>query len=80
MSDEEKGNGLFCFLDQGRPCGPECMAYLTHPPSGPDFQGQQFANCLLLVNAHRTGKHLVVLARDVAVMSGSPLPAPPKVT
>ena len=53
--------GLICFLDVGRPCEASCMAYIT-PPDGPDYQDQQFANCMLLVNAHRAGKHLVVLA------------------
>lgn len=58
---EPPENGLQCFLNMDRPCGPDCMSW-TRPPPGPDYQDQQWANCLLLVNAHRGGKHLVVLA------------------
>jgi hypothetical protein len=53
--------GLICFLSNDRPCAADCMAYITRP-DGPDYQDQQWANCMLLVNAHRAGKHLVVLA------------------
>lgn len=53
--------GLYCFLNDRRPCDATCMAYIA-PPEGPDYDNQQFANCLLLVNAHRCGKHVVVLA------------------
>lgn len=62
---EKKDAGLFCFMDSARPCGPDCMAYLNPPPQDPDYQGQQWSSCLLLVNAHRTGKHLVILTADV---------------
>lgn len=54
-------NGLFCFLNAQRPCGPDCMAFVA-PLDGPDYKDQQWANCLLLTNAHRGGKHLVLLA------------------
>ena len=36
-------------------------AYISRP-EGPDYTAQQWANCALLVNAHRAGKHLVVIA------------------
>jgi hypothetical protein len=55
---------LLCYRDSARVCGPDCMAYIT-PPNGPDYQGQQWAHCLMLVTAHRTGKHLVLLADAV---------------
>lgn len=54
-------NGLFCFKDASRPCGADCMAF-SDPPEGPDFQGKQWANCMVLVNDHRSAKHLVILA------------------
>jgi hypothetical protein len=57
-------NQLNCFQDAKRVCGPDCMAFIT-PPHGDDYRGQQWAQCLLLVNAHRTGKHLVILADSV---------------
>jgi len=53
--------GLYCFLNEERVCNAACMAF-TEPPEGADYKGQQWASCMLLVNAHRGGKHLVVLA------------------
>jgi hypothetical protein len=34
----------------------------VQPPEGPDFKDQAWAHCLLLIAAHRSGKHLTVLA------------------
>lgn len=56
---------LICYRDAHRVCGPDCMAFIT-PPQGPDYIGQQWARCMLLVNTHRTGKHLVILADAVS--------------
>jgi hypothetical protein len=53
--------GLYCFLNDARPCSAECMAY-DAAPVGDDYKDKQWANCMLLVNAHRGGKHLIVLA------------------
>jgi hypothetical protein len=64
---EDDPNGLICFLNIDRPCEPTCMAWIR-PPAGPDFQDQQFSNCMLLVNAHRAGKHLVVLASNTSAL------------
>jgi hypothetical protein len=36
------------------------------PPDGPDYKDKQWAHCALLVNAHRAGKHLVILASTSA--------------
>jgi len=65
--DRKPVEGLFCFKDKDRPCTAECMAYIL-PPEGPDYKDQQWARCLLLVNTHRTGKHLVVLCANVEKM------------
>lgn len=53
---------LFCFSDATRPCNSSCVAYLLVQPEGDDYKEQPWAQCLLLVNAHRSGKHLTVLA------------------
>lgn len=53
--------GPSCFLNQERVCGPDCMAYLTKPPEGPAYMGEQWAQCHLLVNADRTGRHLSII-------------------
>lgn len=74
---EMKGSGLFCFLSPDRACGPSCMAYLTSPPTGDkEFRDQQWPHCHLLVNVHRMGKHLVVLASglDAIKRQGPPPP------
>jgi len=60
-ANEIAKNGLMCFKDSDRPCGADCMAF-ADAPEGPDFQGKQWANCMVLVNSHRTAKHLVILA------------------
>lgn len=57
------GDLLMCFMDQNRVCGPDCVAYLTARPEGKDYEQQPWACCTLLVNAHRGGKHLTVLAQ-----------------
>lgn len=45
----EEDNGLFCFLDGSRSCGPDCMAFTvpTAPTPTSVLSGQQ-KNCLLL--------------------------------
>jgi hypothetical protein len=60
--DKPEKNGLVCFLDMNRPCGADCMAYLVERPEGKDYAGQQWADCMLLVNTHRGAKHLTILA------------------
>lgn len=80
---------LQCFLDDGRECGADCMAYVE-APEGPDYVDRQWANCMLLVNIHRTGKHLIVLAscasnaekaskNEAADRARTNQPTPPKV-
>lgn len=64
--DDSAKNGLVCFRDQHRPCSAACMAYDPNPPEGPDYQDKQWANCRLLVDSHRTAKHLVILAQGVS--------------
>lgn len=52
-----------CWLDQHRLCGPDCAAFLTKPPDGVAYQGEGWARCLLLVNADRVGRHLVIITQ-----------------
>jgi len=64
MNEGESPKGLACFLDQERLCGPDCMAFLPEGerPTDGEYTGRQWSGCLLLVNAHRSGKHLTILA------------------
>lgn len=61
----EDGTGLFCFINQNMPCSPTCMAYTVVQPVGEEYREQQWARCMLLVNMHRVGKHMVILANLV---------------
>lgn len=77
LDQKTSGNGLICFKDITRLCGPDCMAYLSAPPQGKTYMGAQWANCLLLVNSERVGRHLTVLTQTVSeyirkVGAGSP--------
>ena len=56
------GNELYCFLDATRPCTSECVSFLPARPEGKDYEGQPWAMCSLLVNAHKLGKHAVAIA------------------
>lgn len=82
---EPKETGLFCFISPDRVCGADCMAY-SDPPNHKDFVGKQWAHCLLLVNTHRAGKHLTVLASHADTLlnlkqdeARTNQPPPPKV-
>lgn len=79
-SEEEKPS-LYCFLASDRVCGPDCVAFNTSPPREQDYVGQHFANCHLLINAHRAGKHLVILAAAATKMhqgvAQQAMPSPP---
>ncbi len=57
---------LFCYKDASRPCASDCVAYLVSRPDGKDYENQAWSQCALLVNAHRTGKHLTILAQQGA--------------
>ena len=77
---EVPGSGLFCFKDQQRACTAECMAYVN-PPGGEDYKDQQWAHCLELVNLHRVGKHIsliAVYACDMLKIQRTPAPPVPR--
>lgn len=63
-------SGLACFMNQDRICGADCMAFLPQVPEGTAYTGEQWAHCHLLVNADRTGRHLVVLAAVGSKIAG----------
>jgi hypothetical protein len=62
LDDDHEVNGLTCFMDQMRQCGPDCMAYSTFPAESSALSDQQ-EHCLLLGNAERVGKHLIIIAK-----------------
>ncbi len=74
--EPEKQNGLMCWLNMERPCGADCMAYVDPPlVKGPDYEGKQWANCIILASLHQESKHVAVLAQ---LLRQTRVPAPPK--
>jgi len=59
--EAKEPSGLYCFQDSSRACGPDCMAFTT-PPTDAEYQGKQWAHCLVLTSMHRSSKHLVIIA------------------
>ena len=59
---------VFCFLSESRVCNSSCVAFLTARPAGDEYVEQPWAQCAALVNAHRAGKHLVILASHAQVV------------
>ena len=66
-----EGEGLFCYRDQMRLCNAGCMAFLPKAPAGTDYIGEQWAHCMELVNGHRTGKHLTIIANELSKHNAS---------
>ena len=65
---EVQATDMFCYRDAARPCDSTCMAFLIEMPDGQDYMGQEWARCLVLVNEHRQGKHLTVLASEAVLL------------
>lgn len=71
--DDPGKNGLMCFLDDTRECGPDCMGYVTEPVEAPTILGPQQKNCILIISAERMGRYmsngvsLIKRAQDKAV-------------
>lgn len=54
--EESRPNGLYCFIDGERPCGPDCMSWTTEPFEAASLSIQQ-RSCVLLVAAERLGRY-----------------------
>lgn len=65
---EDRPEGLDkmdCFLDIGRLCGPNCMAYITYPRGDPKELSEYQSHCALLLFGERIARHVTVLASTV---------------
>lgn len=60
-----QGDHLFCHKEGSRVCSADCVAYLVVRPEGKEYQGAPWALCQELVSAHRTAKHLTIIAQHV---------------
>lgn len=66
---EGTARGGACFFNQDRVCGPDCMAYLSSPPSGKAYVGENWSHCHLLVNIDRTGRHLALIHQEISTLN-----------
>lgn len=62
MDDDPKKNGLVCFLDKARPCGADCMAFISNAEPSAHI-GPQASQCLLLVSAEKLTRHVIIVAK-----------------
>lgn len=78
-------NGLSCWRDATRICGPDCVAFQDdmQVPEGRDYRDAesmpfQWARCRVLTDQHKQSKYLVVLGQSVHthIARISQLPAP----
>ena len=66
-AEKSEPTGILCFKDGNRECGPDCIEFLTTAPQGdPEYvAAPMWMRCHLLVNEHRKGKHLVIIASQL---------------
>ena len=55
LNDDAERNGLVCFLNADRACGPDCMAYVTFP-SESLLMSEQQKHCIVLVSTERLAR------------------------
>jgi len=59
--------GLYCFLDAGRACGAECVAYVTTVRSAKSPElGEQQSHCILVSSLERVGRSGIGIAGMMA--------------
>lgn len=59
--------GLYCFLNSDRPCGAECMAFVTNPiDSKTQELGHAQQHCNIISSIERVGRHLAVIGGVLA--------------
>lgn len=59
--DDVAENEVFCFLDHGRPCTAECIAYKTFPDESRHVEQHQ-SHCVVLTSVERAGRSLNIVA------------------
>jgi hypothetical protein len=55
---DDETSGLVCFMNSERPCGPDCMAYMSRPSDSPLDPQQR--HCVVLVGVERLSRHTVI--------------------
>ena len=80
--EDIEGDGMLCFLDDSRECGPSCMAFTTFESESPMLNDQQ-KHCSLIVAAERLGRHtggLLRMLKDSKADEARKPPTPPSPT
>lgn len=71
-SEEEVDNSIKdavdCFRDRGRICGPDCVAWVTHPPDDKGRLSFTQRHCLELSSLERSARHTTIIAATLAEM------------
>lgn len=64
LDDDPELNGLTCFLNSDRVCGPDCMSYSTFASESPMLNDEQ-KHCTLLVAAERLGRYSGIIIKTL---------------
>lgn len=84
---DKTDDALFCFMDQQRVCGPDCMSFRTVPDENRQLDKAQ-QHCVILSSIERTGRSTNILAsvlsehlrhtkvKDADAQRGAPPAAP----
>lgn len=56
---------VYCFLQEERVCGPDCIAFMSRPADGNQLDPQQ-RNCLVLVSGERLARHATIGVKVVS--------------
>ena len=66
ITPEDDVGGLYCFLNQKRGCGADCMAYVTFPHKGKEAElNSQQSHCEFVLAAERASRHIALIASAV---------------
>lgn len=80
LDDDHEKNGLNCFLNDTRVCGPDCMAYTTAASESPYLNDQQ-KHCVAIVGIERLGRYaggiLSTIKKSDADAKRAPIPKAP---
>jgi hypothetical protein len=80
LDDDAETNGLVCFMNMDRPCGPDCMAYTTFGSESKYLNDEQ-KHCAAIVGVERLGRYaggiLSLLSKKKADDARAPAKTPP---
>ncbi len=60
--DDSIKDQIDCYRDRMRICGPDCVAWVTHPPENKGKLSFTQMHCLMLSTAERTARHVTLMA------------------